>query len=168
MYKHFFLSCDIHTRKRDICCEAHLWSICLVHLDTLKATRYGPFHVSWRIGVALRLYLQWLKARASLLGHPPPRSPALGATDQSHYLTSLLNSKGLMSDGQGAVQWDEGWSGQAVWSRVSTARTSAPHLINDWVHKVCQNYLLIFLVIGRGFTKFMARRNFYMGISGGT
>ena len=27
------------------------------------------------------------------------------------YLTSLLNSQGLMSDGQGAEQWAEGWKG---------------------------------------------------------
>ncbi len=64
------------------------------------------------------------------------------------YLTSLLNSQGLMSDGPVAGQWDEGWKGPrheytgfrtrdpVVWSRVfyrSTKRTA--HIIKCFVDK---------------------------------
>ncbi len=71
------------------------------------------------------------------------------------YLTSLLNSQGLMSDGPVAEQWDEGWNGPrheytgfrtrdpVVWSRVFYRSTSLKLMVEN---RLPLKYFLAFCI----------------------
>ncbi len=71
----------------------------------------------------------------------------MGWVSEWVYLTSLLNSQGLMSEGPGAGQWNEGWKGPRleytgfrtrdpmVWSRVFYPSTKRGGLLCGWGFK---------------------------------